>query len=100
MNLWEILIPVADNDGNVFSEAHHTAWRNIAIGVAGGLTILPTAEGFWRNPDGVLFREPMTPVRIAADSSMVIALAGIAKEFYRQEAIMCYQVGTNVNFID
>lgn len=100
MTMWEVLIPVADNDGVTFTKEHHEAWYNIVIGMTGGITILADAEGYWKHEDK-LYHETMRPVRIVADSEYTVrALVGIAKGFYRQLSILYYKVSDEATFYE
>ncbi len=90
--LWEILVPVADNDGHEFDISHHRAWDEQVRQLTGGLTILRTAKGQWYDAAGNLFTEKVIPVRIACDEEKVYQIAEITLSHYGQLAIMAYQI--------
>lgn len=100
MTMWEVLIPVADNDGVAFTREHHEAWYGIVVGMVGGMTIMPDVEGYWKH-DEKLYHETMRPVRIVTDNEYTVrALVGIAKGFYRQLSILYYKVSDEATFYE
>ena len=98
MNLYEILIPRADNQKNIFSRAHNLLWENEARKIAGGLSVCPPIEGQWEN-DGKVYREKMIPVRIACSARKIAKLVNFAKLHFRQLSIMYYPVSRDVRFV-
>lgn len=88
----QMLIPLADNDGETFSDAHHASFETVIIDSFGGFTLYPSvAVGGWRNADGKTFADTTRIYGIAVvslvDGDKVGALARFAKAFYAQEAI-------------
>ncbi len=88
----QMLIPVADNSGNVFSVAHHMVFENAIIEAFGGFTLLMSgAVGGWRDESGVTYSDSTRLYLIAVvslvDGSKVGALAAFAKAHYEQLAI-------------
>ena len=67
MKLYEVLIPRADNEKNIFSRAHNLLWQEEVRKSAGGLSLCPAIEGQWEN-GGKVYREKMIPVRIACSA--------------------------------
>jgi hypothetical protein len=61
----DIYLPDVTQDGDAVFE--HERWvhniASVAVAMAGGCTVLPTAVGMWRRPDGVLITEGTTVVR-------------------------------------
>jgi hypothetical protein len=90
--LWEVLVPVADNDGNEFAVEYHQEWDSSVRDVTGGLTILRTARGQWHDSEGRLFAEKVIPVRIACDEEKVREIMYLTLKHYGQIAVMAYQV--------
>lgn len=94
----QMLIPLADNDGDTFTAAHHAVFEAAIIDSFGGFTLLPsTAVGGWRNDAGVTFADATRVYAIAvvslAGGDKVGALARFAKAFYLQEAIYIRYLG-------
>jgi len=92
MQVYEVLIPLADNSGRRFSRAHHSAWEAEVRKRAGGLSILPALEGQWVNK-GRVYRERIRPVRIACTARIIRQLALLAKQHYRQLSVLYHSVG-------
>ena len=97
LRLYEILIPVADNEGRKFTTRHHRQWESIVRDMAGGLSVCPALMGQWVD-NGRVYREKMRPVRVACRVSIIRRLALLAKRHYRQLSIMYYPVSTVVTF--
>jgi excisionase family DNA binding protein len=54
----QMLIPLADNDGETFTAEHHAAFEAAVIDSFGGFTLYPaSAIGGWRNAAGVTFSD-------------------------------------------
>jgi hypothetical protein len=93
----QFLIPIGDNDGNVFPADHHAAFEDEAVRLFGGVTRLPTeATGTWVN-EGLRF-DDKTIVYVVAVQSIgsgwdILGLARFAKSHYRQEAIYIRYLG-------
>lgn len=94
--LWEILVPHAFNNGTKVDIAHHHRWDDHVRDIAGGLTILKTAQGIWESPDGAIFRERMIPVRIACNEEQIRAIVDFTIAHYDQIAVMAYRVSEHV----
>ena len=90
--LWEVLVPVADNNGDEFAVEHHRKWDEGVRNIAGGLTIMRTAKGQWEDPEGNLFAERVIPVRIACDEDTVRQIMELTLRHYGQLAVMAYRV--------
>ncbi len=93
-----MLIPVASNEGDTFTAAHHAAFEVAIVDSFGGFTLYPsTAVGGWRNADGVIYADATRVYGIAvvslADGGKVGELAAFAKTHYRQEAISIRYLG-------
>ena len=90
--LWEVLVPVADNNGDEFPVEYHQAWDERVRELTGGLTIMRTAKGQWQDNEGNLFAERVIPVRVACDEGMVRQIMEHTLTHYGQLAVMAYQV--------
>ncbi len=94
----QMLIPLADNDGETFDAGHHAAFEIAIIDSFGGFTLYPaSAVGGWRNAAGVTFADATRIYGIAivsiVDGDKIGALARFAKAFYMQEAIFIRYLG-------
>lgn len=90
--LWEVLVPVADNDGNEFPIEHHHEWDEAVRETTGGLTIMRTAKGQWQDEGGRLYSERMIPVRVACDEEKIRDIMEVTMRHYGQKAVMAYQI--------
>lgn len=94
----QMLIPLADNDGETFTAEHHAAFEAAIIDSFGGFTLYPaSAVGGWRNAAGVTFSDATRIYGIAVvsivDGDKLGALVRFAKTFYCQEAIFIRYLG-------
>ncbi len=100
MQMFEIMRPVHFNDGKLIDAATHRAWEDSVLSLAGGFTVMPEARGAWRDPaNGRVYREPMSPVRVACLPNVARCIAEMTKRHYRQEAVLLYPVAENVEFV-
>lgn len=97
--LWEILVPKVSNDGKLYTVEHHQQWDAQVRDLAGGITILKTAKGQWKNPNGQLFRDEMIPVRIYCTEQHIDDIIQKTITHYDQEAVLAYEISTNVKLI-
>jgi hypothetical protein len=93
----KFLVPVADNDGNIFSPAHHEAFELLATKLFGGVTIYPGhARGRWEH-EGRTYQDDSILVGVAVrslgDWGKVIELEEFAKAHYRQLAVCLQYLG-------
>lgn len=96
-NLYEILIPIADNAGFVFSDSHRKLFFDMLIGETSGLSILPNLQGFWEEK-GKIYEDINTPLRVICTGEDIKRFANTAKEHFDQLAILYYQISDNVVF--
>jgi hypothetical protein len=96
LELWEVLVPTARNDGRPFRTRYHRVWDAKVRKITGGLTIFPVAKGQWVSPDGQLFAERMIPVRIAATEAQISEIVDLTIQYYDQEAVLAYRVSNHV----
>ncbi len=91
-----VLIPKADNDGNVFSAAHDLAFEKFVLSQAGGLSWRGTVSGVWADK-GIVYRDTTRTLVVAivsiVDGGKIGAIADFAKTHYRQEAIYLAYLG-------
>ena len=98
--LWEVLVPTADNDGNEFDVPYHQQWDERVRALAGGLTILRTAKGQWYDDEGKLYTERVIPVRVACDEDKIRQVMKLTLDHYGQLAVMAYQVSERVLILE
>ena len=93
MKLYEILIPIASNDGTPYSIEFHQKWDGEIVKRLGGLTLAKTAfDGIYKNS----MREKTIAVRVACDPSDIYPVLGFTADYYDQKAIMAYEVSPHV----
>jgi len=95
MELWEILVPKADNNGNEFVVDFHKTWDKVVREMSGGLTVMRSAKGSWLN-DGKLYEERMIPCRIVCTKTQILSVLNFTKTYYNQIAVMAYKISDEV----
>ncbi len=95
MELWEILVPKADNDGIEFAVEFHRKWDSVVREMSGGLTVMRSAKGSWLN-DGRLYEERMIPCRIVCTREQITKVLNFTKNYYDQIAVMAYKISEDV----
>lgn len=93
-----ILIPVAGNDGIVFSPEHHAALEAMLLARFGGLSRLPgTVTGQWASDDGKVYTDHLIAYVVAlksiTDGGLLGEVVKAAKVHYAQEAIYLRYLG-------
>lgn len=86
--IYQILVPVCDNDGKVFPMAHHWEWDSRVQEIAGGLTLMNSVRG--RYLGGSV--ERMIPVNIAATYDEMQQVTAYTLDHYQQEAVLFWLV--------
>jgi hypothetical protein len=102
LDLWEILVPVASNEGIPFSEDHHESFRRILRGLPGnnGTTSRPAGDGDWEDKDtGKLYMEKIIPIRFRACRADAERIADYARKFYDQIVVMAYRIAPGQHII-
>lgn len=93
---YEILIPVAGNDGIRFDAETVKIFDALALDTFGGFTHIPTEiRGVWQDPDtGIIYDEAMTMYYVYSDDEgAVLTLAGNAATIFDQVAISVTKPG-------
>jgi len=93
---YEILIPVASNDGIQFDAGVVAGFDALCLEAFGGFTHNPTQlRGVWRDADtGIVYDEPMTMYFVYSDNvDTVIAVASSAATIFDQVAISVTKPG-------
>lgn len=100
ISLWEVLVPTErpDAPGKFFTTRYHKIFDERVRQIAGGLTILRPAIGYWTSEteDGKVYRERMIPVRIACTREQIESISDIVASYYEQLAVFCYKVSDEV----
>jgi hypothetical protein len=102
LDLWEILVPLASNDGVPFSEDHHESFRRVVRGLPGnsGTTTRPAGDGDWQDGNtGKVYVEKMIPIRFRACKADAHRIADHARKFYGQIAVMAYKIAAGHDII-
>lgn len=95
--LWEILVPVADNDGKEIPVSYHQQWDAKVRDISGGLTLRKPERGQWVHPESkTLFAENMIPVKFMGTREEADQIADMTLEHYNQHAVMCYKIAEEV----
>lgn len=102
LDLWEILVPVSNNEKIPFSNDHHEAFRRILRQLPGnnGTTSRPAGDGQWVDGDtGELCSEQMIPIRFRACRADADRMAAHARKFYDQREVMAYRIAAESDVI-
>ena len=102
MDMWEILVPtemIRDGKTKPIRVRYHKVWDEKVKAIAGGLTILKPAMGYWVSDEGETFRERMIPVRIICSMLDITKIAEMTMEYYNQEAVLYYKISTEAHIL-
>jgi hypothetical protein len=94
----QMLIPVTNNAGVRFSDAHFAVFEDHITETFGGYSLLPSeVAGGWRNDAGIIYRDRSRVYAVAivslTDGSRIGDLATFAKAHFEQEAIAVRYLG-------
>lgn len=95
----QVLIPVVDNAGVVFTAEEHLAFEAVLIERFGGFTLYPAnAVGGWFDAkSGITYRDHTRMYGVAVgsivDAAKVTDVVRFAQAHYRQEAIFVRYLG-------
>jgi hypothetical protein len=92
---WRLLVPIADNDGLVFTARHHEKFDGRVYKISGGSTENPWSNGKWRER-GRLYKERMIPLEFLATTEQADAIAAFALVHYDQLEILCVPISDRV----
>lgn len=95
MRRYEILLPLKPNHGGDYLPNTRRAFLSSVAAVAGGYTLCPATEGFWRDPDsGKEYVEAMQPLQVAVDPDALVLILGAFREYFPdQKSIMVTDTG-------
>jgi hypothetical protein len=102
LDLWEIIVPVAHNNGTPFSDDQHEAFRRILRQLPGnnGATTRPAGDGVWKERDsGRVCAEKMIPIRFRACRADAKRIAEHACTFYDQIVVMACRIAAGQHII-
>lgn len=94
--LWEILVPVCDNEGNEWGMQHHYKWDKYVTDLCGGLMVLKSFKGKWVNKEGWPYNENMIQCRIACSREDMEKIVDFTSKHYDQECVMAYKISSDV----
>lgn len=97
MRRYEIPLPLAPNSGGEYPKGTRARFLRRVADLAGGYTLSPDAEGFWRDPDsGKEYVETMTPLQIACEvETLEPILTAFREAFPDQKSIMVTDTGAS-----
>ncbi len=95
MELWEVLVPKADNSGKEFTVEFHKKWDKVVREMSGGLTVMRSAKGTWLDNDK-LHEEKMIPCRVMCTRAQILQVLEFTKTYYKQIAVMGYKISNEV----
>jgi len=90
--MWEILVPTISNTGKPIHTRYHRVWDAKVRAISSGLTVLKPVTGQWVNPDDVLFKERMIPVRIMCTRDDINSIIDLTIKYYCQDAVLAYRI--------
>lgn len=93
--LYEILVPCSWPTGEWIDIGVHEKWDQKCRQISDGLTILRSVKGIWED-ESQEYIERMIPVRLVATKSQIMDLVRFTRDFYKQEAVMCYKLSDDV----
>lgn len=93
----ELFVPLADNDGAVFTDAHHRAFEQVLVTLFGGFSRLPgMVSGGW-SEGGKLYRDDLVIYAVALpsllDGGKVREAVETMKAHYAQLAVFIRYMG-------
>lgn len=100
MFIYEILVPTSYNDGRFIKTKHHRVFDKKVLEITGGLTIGMPNKGKWISGKKDLFLDRNIPVRIMCSKDQIEDIARFALKHYQQEAIMYYQISSEVTIVN
>ena len=92
---WTLLVPVADNDGLVFTDRHHLKLYRLVFKISGGLTDNAWSNGKWIN-DGRVYQDRVVPLGFLATVEEADKIAAFALIHYDQLEIVCVPISDRV----
>ncbi|HYD02645.1 MAG TPA: hypothetical protein VEB22_15565 [Phycisphaerales bacterium] len=93
----ELLVPLASNEGEIFTAEHHDAFQGVLTNLFGGCSRLPgTVTGTWLD-EGRVYADQLlifvVGVASITDGGKVAQAVEAAKQHYRQLAICIRYLG-------
>jgi len=92
---WRLLVPIADNDGLVFTDRHHLKLYRLVFKISGGSTDNPWSNGSWMD-DGRVYKDRVVPLEFLATTEQADKIAAFALIHYDQMEIMCVPISDRV----
>jgi hypothetical protein len=97
-DMWEVLVPVSDNQGVPYSREFHKAWDSEVEKIVGpGITLLAPAKGRWYDTRGeTIVTEGMIPVRIICTEGQIARVVDLTLAYYDQIEVLAYRVSDRI----
>ena len=92
---WRLLVPVADNDGLVFTDRHHLKLYRLVFKISGGSTDNPWSNGRWMD-NGLVYKDRVVPLEFLATTEEADKIAAFALIHYDQIEILCVPISDRV----
>lgn len=97
LKLYRFTLPLATNAG-LSTEKARKDWEQEALKLAGGFTLLPFADGAWRDDTGRTMKDRVALYEVGCAPKIGLALADCFwRLFPDQEALFIAQLGTASN---
>lgn len=92
---WRLLVPIADNDGLVFTDRHHLKLYRLVFKISGGSTDNPWSNGRWMD-EGRVYKDRVVPLEFLATTEEADKIAAFALIHYDQMEILCVPISDRV----
>lgn len=97
--MWEILVPtemLGDKGVRPIRTRYHRVWDEKVRAISGGMSIMKPIKGHYVSQEVGLIVERMIPVRIIASQDQIKKIMELSLKYYNQEAILAYEISSNV----
>lgn len=92
---WKLLVPVADNDGLVFTDRHHLKLYRLVFKISGGSTDNPWSNGRWMD-GGRVYKDRVVPLEFLATTEEADKIAAFTLVHYDQMEVVCVPISDRV----
>ena len=94
----DLLVPIRDNDGVLFTDADFDAFEDYLLDTVGGFTRRSDVDGAWRSPEGVTMRDHSRAYTLTLPEEraaiQMLLVSDYIKSHFRQEAAFVEQIPT------
>ena len=95
VEMWCVLVPLNNNDGEVFPIEKHHEWDKFIADNCGGLTLLPSLVGKF-GVDKDIIEDKVKPVMVACTRAQIIGVLDYTRRFYDQKGVLAYKISDDV----